>query len=182
MWCWSAMAERRRAAPRAEDSDLWRRAMRHVAPLRERPAPAPPPEKRPAPVASPRMAAAPASPSPPPLDRFAGIDRATAERLKRGKLAIEARLDLHGLIQDEAHRALTGFVGGSRASGLRCVLVITGRGAVGGGILRQAVPRWLDEPGLRRHLLAIAPAQPCDGGAGALYLLLRRSEAALAAR
>jgi DNA-nicking Smr family endonuclease len=125
---------------------------------------------------------APVSPSQPPLDRFAGIDRATAERLKRGRLAIEARLDLHGLTQDEAHRAVAGFVGGSRAGGLRCVLVITGRGAVGGGILRQAVPRWLDEPGLRRHLLAIAPAQPRDGGAGALYLLLRRSEAALAAR
>jgi DNA-nicking Smr family endonuclease len=132
------------------------------------------------------VAAAPApvpvSPSLPPLERFAGIDRARAERLKRGKLAIEARLDLHGMTQDEAHHAISGFIGGSRASGLRCVLVITGRGAVGGGVLRQAVPRWLDEPGLRRHVLAITPAQPRDGGAGALYILLRRSEAALAAR
>src|SRR5581483_4088766 len=125
---------------------------------------------------------APMSPSLPPLDRFAGIDRARAERLKRGKLAIEARLDLHGMTQDEAHRAISGFIGGSRASGLRCVLVITGRGAVGGGVLRQAVPRWLDEPGLRRHVLAITPAQPRDGGAGALYILRRRSEAALAVR
>lgn len=158
--------------------------MREVAPLRERPAPAPVSEKPTSPVAPPRLVTAPApvSPSLPPLDRFAGIDRATSERLKRGKLAIEARLDLHGMTQDEAHRAVAGFIGGSRAAGLRCVLVITGRGAVGGGILRQAVPRWLDEPGLRRHLLAITPAQPRDGGAGALYLLLRRSGAALAAR
>jgi DNA-nicking Smr family endonuclease len=178
------MAERLRRVVRAGDKDLWRRAMHDVAPLRERPAPAPAPEKRPVPAAPPRLTVTPApvTPSPPPLDRFAGIDRATSERLKRGKLVVEARLDLHGLTQDEAHRAVAGFVGGSRASGLRCVLVITGRGAVGGGILRQAVPRWLDEPGLRRHLLAIAPAQPRDGGAGALYLLLRRSEAALAAR
>jgi DNA-nicking Smr family endonuclease len=155
-----------------------------VAPLRERPTPPPASEKPAAPAAPPRLVVAPApgSPSLPPLDRFAGIDRARSERLKRGKLGIEARLDLHGMTQEEAHRAVAGFVGGSRAAGLRCVLLITGRGAVGGGILRQAVPRWLDEPGLRRHLLAIAPAQPRDGGAGALYLLLRRSEAALAAR
>jgi DNA-nicking Smr family endonuclease len=180
------MAERRRRAARAEDRDLWRRAMHDVAPLRERPTPPPgPPEKPPVPAAPPRLVVTPAppgSPSLPPLDRFAGIDRARSERLKRGKLAIEARLDLHGMTQDEAHRAVAGFVGGSRAAGLRCVLLITGRGAVGGGILRQAVPRWLDEPGLRRHLLAITPAQPRDGGAGALYLLLRRSEAVLAAR
>ena len=179
------MAEHRRRVLRAEDGDVWRRAMHDVAPLRERPTPAPASEKQPAPAAPPRPViapAAPVAPGLPPLDRFAGIDRATSERLKRGKLAIEARLDLHGLTQDEAHRVLGGFVGGSRAAGLRCVLVITGRGAVGGGILRQAVPRWLDEPGLRRHLLAIAPAQPRDGGAGALYLLLRRSEAVLAAR
>jgi DNA-nicking Smr family endonuclease len=178
------MAERRHRVRRAEDTDLWRRAMSGVAPLRERPDRAPAPKSPPASADPPRpvIAPAPVSPSQPPLDRFAGIDRATAERLKRGKLTIEARLDLHGLNQAEAHRAVTGFVGGSRAAGLRCVLVITGRGAVGGGILRQAVPRWLDEPGLRRHLLAIAPAQPRDGGAGALYLLLRRSEAALALR
>jgi DNA-nicking Smr family endonuclease len=176
------MAEHRRRALRAEDSDLWRRAMRHVAPLPERPVPKPAPVKRAVPAAPPVTVPAAASPSLPPLDRFAGIDRATAERLKRGKLAIEARLDLHGLTQDEAHSEISGFVGRSRAAGLRCVLVITGRGAVGGGILRQAVPRWLDEPGLRRHLLAVASAQPRDGGSGALYLLLRRSEAALAAR
>jgi DNA-nicking Smr family endonuclease len=113
----------------------------------------------------------------PPLDRFAGIDRASAERLKRGRLQIDARLDLHGMTQAEAHNALAGFVAGGRTAGRRCVLVITGRGVAGGGVLRHAVPRWLDEPGLRRHLLAIAPAQPRDGGNGALYLLLRRMPA-----
>ena len=118
--------------------------------------------------------------SAPPLaiDRFAGIDRANAERLKRGRHPVEARLDLHGMTQDEAHRALARFIAAARGSGKRCVLVITGRGAVGGGVLRSAVPRWLAEPALRPHLLAIATAQPQDGGAGALYVMLRRSTVA----
>jgi DNA-nicking Smr family endonuclease len=134
----------------------------------------------------------------PPASGFAGVDRATAERLKRGLHRIEAQLDLHGMTQAAAHRALAGFVVASREAGRRCVLVITGRGLSPGyravppfqhsedgrsdgspggeeaGILRRAVPRWLDEPELRPHLLAIAPAQPRHGGAGALYLLLRR--------
>jgi DNA-nicking Smr family endonuclease len=118
------------------------------------------------------------SPPPqPPLDRFAGIDRANAERLKRGKHKVEARLDLHGLTQEEAHRALASFIRGARAGGKRCVLVITGRGRASGGILKAAVPRWLDEPELRPHVLAIAAAQPRDGGSGALYVMLRRTRA-----
>ena len=55
------------------------------------------------------------------------------------------------------------------------MLVITGHGRISGGVLKDAVPRWLNEPELRRHVLAIAPAQPRDGGAGALYLLLRKA-------
>jgi DNA-nicking Smr family endonuclease len=120
-----------------------------------------------------------AGPSYPPLalDRFAGIDRANSERLKRGLHKIEARLDLHGMTQAEAHRALAAFIGRSRDAGRRCVLVITGRGLGpdGPGILKSAVPRWLQEPELRQNLLAMAPAQPRHGGAGATYLLLRRA-------
>jgi DNA-nicking Smr family endonuclease len=110
----------------------------------------------------------------PPLDRLAGVDRATAERLKRGRRPVEATLDLHGMTQAEAHRALAAFIAGSRAAGRRCVLVITGHGRASGGVLKAAVPRWLDEPDLRRVVLAIAPAQPQHGGHGALYVLLRR--------
>jgi DNA-nicking Smr family endonuclease len=110
------------------------------------------------------------------LDRYAGIDRANAERLKRGLHKIEARLDLHGMTQAEAHQALTGFIQASRDAGRRCVLVITGRGLGpnGPGVLKNAVPRWLQEPALRHHVLAWAAAQPHHGGAGAAYLLLRR--------
>ena len=118
----------------------------------------------------------PPEPALPALDRFGGIDRASAERLKRGRRPIEARLDLHGMTQAEAHAALSRFIAGSRAAGRRCVLVITGHGRISGGVLKQSVPRWLNEPSMRRQLLAIAPAQPQHGGAGALYVLLRRSK------
>ncbi len=108
---------------------------------------------------------------------IAGVDRATAERLRRGGLVIDGRLDLHGLTQDEAHAALERFLGGSAARGRRCVLVITGKGlgdGFGRGVLRQAVPRWLNEPPNRARILAVMPAQPKHGGAGALYVLLKR--------
>ena len=157
--------------------------MRGVKPLVPRPEPPPPPlpAKPPdrAAVRQPPAAASPSSaaPSPPSLDRVAGYDRANAERLKRGKHPVEARLDLHGMTQSEAHRTLASFIRAARAAGKRCVLVITGRGAAGGGVLRGAVPRWLEEPEFRPHLLAIATAQPRDGGAGALYVMLRRTRA-----
>jgi DNA-nicking Smr family endonuclease len=173
--------------PSADEVTLWRRAMRDVAPLRGRPArtelaaehrppagpSAAPPERKPEKVAG-RMPALPNTLIPEPLDRFAGVDRATADKVKRGRYPVAGRLDLHGMTQAEAHRALTGYVAGARAAGKRCILVITGHGRASGGVLKTSVPRWLAEPELRRHVLAIASAQPQHGGAGALYLLLRK--------
>jgi DNA-nicking Smr family endonuclease len=160
-------------APSQEERSLWRAAMRGVTPLADT---APPPETRP-PAESPRVtrsrAAAPSHAKPLPelaSDAAPGLDRRSAERLKRGQLPIEARLDLHGMTQQEAHGALEEFLARAEARGLRAVLVITGKS----GVLRKAVPRWLNEPANRPRLLAFAPAQPKDGGAGALYLLLRR--------
>lgn len=181
----------------ADDSGLWRRAVRDVAPLRAQPdrgrparlLPYPPRQAGEGrvrgkgqaagagetPAVQPLVRPPQAAPEPlAPLDRFAGVDRATAERVKRGRYPIEARLDLHGMTQAEAHRVLAGFVSLSRAAGRRCLLVITGHGRASGGILKAAVPRWLGEPELRHHVLAIAPARPGDGGTGALYVLLRR--------
>lgn len=171
------------AGKASADETLWRRATRDVKRLAPHadPASQPTPEKR-KPVTKEAVAErrqhndAPALP-PLALDRFAGVDRANAERLKRGRHAIEARLDLHGMTQAEAHRALAVFIRGARAAGKRCVLIITGRGSIGGGVLKAAVPRWLDEPEFRPHLLAIATAQPRDGGNGALYVMLRRTRA-----
>jgi len=90
-------------------------------------------------------------------------------------MAIEARLDLHGMTQDEAHRALARFIARAQDDDRRAVLVITGKGGPGReGVLRRAVPRWLAEPPCRARVLAVETAQPRDGGAGALYVLLRR--------
>jgi DNA-nicking Smr family endonuclease len=168
--------------PADADSGLWERATRDAVPLRPRLRPPAPPASSPTERTRELAAAPPVLSSTPPLDRFAGIDRANAERLKRGQHRIEARLDLHGMTQDEAHRALGVFIRGARAAGRRCVLVIHGRGSAkgpdgGAGVLRAAVPRWLAEAELRPHLLAIATAQPRDGGAGALYVMLRRNAA-----
>jgi DNA-nicking Smr family endonuclease len=134
--------------------------MRGVRPLAARKAAA-----RPGPSAPPR--AAPTGEGTPMFDR---------RRFARGGgTAVEARLDLHGLTQDEAHRALTRFIEASSRAGLRQVLVITGKGRQGEGVLRGAVPRWLAEDSLRGRVLAASPAAPRDGGSGALYLRLRRA-------
>jgi DNA-nicking Smr family endonuclease len=114
-----------------------------------------------------------------PLDARApaanGPDRRTSVRLRRGQIRPEARLDLHGLTQVEAHRALAAFIRGARAAGRRCVLVVTGKGSVAtGGVLRREVPRWLELPELRGAILGVTAAHAKDGGSGALYVLLRR--------
>jgi DNA-nicking Smr family endonuclease len=102
-----------------------------------------------------------------------GVDRRTAMKLHRGQMPIQGRLDLHGRTQDDAYRALTSFIDGARDAGRRSVLVITGKGQ---GVLKNAVPRWLNQPPLRAHVLSFGYAQQKDGGAGALYVLLRKSQ------
>jgi len=128
------------------------------------PIPAPPPEPPPEPPKEPGLShgAAP------------GLDKRTQMRLKRGQVELDAVIDLHGHTQTEAHRALAAFLQGSREAGRRTVLVITGKGQAGGGVLRDAVPRWLNEPGFRPMIRAFAHAQPKHGGEGALYVLLKR--------
>ena len=160
-------------APSREERSLWRAATRDVMPHSGA---ATPTEPAPAPE-TPRVArarGAPATPPKPPAplapDAAPGLDRRSAERLKRGQLPLEARLDLHGMTQEKAHGALAAFIERSAARGLRAVLVITGKS----GVLKGTVPRWLNEPAIRPRLLAFTPAQPKDGGGGALYLLLRR--------
>lgn len=100
-----------------------------------------------------------------------GVDRRTAMKLHRGQMPIQGRLDLHGRTQDDAYRALTSFLDGARGAGRRSVLIITGKGQ---GVLQNAVPRWLNQPPLRTHVLSFGFAQQKDGGAGALYVLLRK--------
>ncbi|HEX9701627.1 MAG TPA: Smr/MutS family protein [Rhodospirillales bacterium] len=170
----------------AEESDLWREVMGGVRRLpdekRKARTPPPPPPPAPRPKAGrrppPAMPAQPAGPPPePPLahGEAPGLDKRTRLRLRRGQVEIQGVIDLHGHTQVEAHRALAGFLEGAQSAGKRAVLVITGKGlAPGSGILRAAVPRWLNEPALRRMIRAFSHAQPKDGGEGALYVLLRR--------
>ena len=177
-----------------DDSDLFRAVMHDVKPLKRRtpravasPGSA---EKETAPIPATgkkkqvRRAVAVAPPPPPPKPKLsalqhgdiAGLDRRTGQRFKRGQLPVEARLDLHGMTQTEAHRALSAFLSGQHAAGRRCVIVVTGKGVgkEGGGVLRNAVPRWLNEAPNRDKVLAFEYARQRDGGAGALYVLLKR--------
>ncbi len=122
------------------------------------------------------MAPASAPPSELTHGRAAGVDKRTVDRLRRGQIAIEAEIDLHGHTQEAAHRALQAFISGQARAGRRCVRVVTGKGSFreGGGVLKTAVPRWLNESPLRELILAFSHARRDDGGEGALYVLLRR--------
>ena len=107
-----------------------------------------------------------------------GLDKRTAQRLRRGRINVEAQLDLHGFKQDEAHMALNRFLTQSSNVGRRCVLVITGKGALsqGGGVLRKMVPLWLNENTNRKFVLSFTYSTPADGGTGAIYILLKRKQ------
>jgi DNA-nicking Smr family endonuclease len=105
----------------------------------------------------------------------AGLDRTTRRKLSRGNLPVEARLDLHGHNAQQAETRLRAFIQQSASLGHRCVLVITGKGVRGEGFLRRHVPLWLKQPPLGGVVLAISDAIPKDGGAGAIYVMLRRT-------
>jgi DNA-nicking Smr family endonuclease len=95
-------------------------------------------------------------------------------RLARERDPIAARLDLHGLTQDEARAALNEFLLRAQAQGRREALVVTGRGAMGDGVLRRRAPEWLAEPQLRDVVAGVAEAHRRHGGDGAIYVALKR--------
>lgn len=182
---------------RSGGQDLWRRYTKGVRPLdREASPPPEQPAEQPAPSSAPGAAAkteppdpaarrpgrpAPAA-APQPLLPLTpglapGLDKRTLQRLRRGLMAPEGRLDLHNMTQDEAHQALDRFIRHGQATGRRCVLVITGKGRSSEGmigVLKQQVPLWLNEPALRVRVLAFTYATPTHGGDGALFVLLKR--------
>ncbi len=176
--------------PPEDDDALWYAVTRSVTPLPGRslsivkppPAADPTPRRKPKPAELRRnalRAPLPVTPaSLPPLKAGVtpGVDRRTSERLRKGRMEIEGRIDLHGMKQPAAHSALNGFILRSHDLGRRTVLVITGKGRIGqgGGVLRAEVPNWLNQEPLREKVLAFFPAQPKDGGGGALYVLLKR--------
>jgi DNA-nicking Smr family endonuclease len=113
------------------------------------------------------------------LTPVGGLDRRKMRKIASGRVEIEARLDLHGLFQQEAHAALRRFLLSSSTRGMRHVLVITGRGSRTarnsevGGVLRRNVPLWLSGPDLREVVISYATAHVRHGGEGALYVTLR---------
>ncbi len=109
--------------------------------------------------------------------RAAGVDPRIVRRLRRGDFAYQAHLDLHQLIADEARRAVEQFLVQACRRGLRCVLIIHGRGRNSKDqipVLKERLKVWLGRSALSRSVLAFTTARPCDGGAGAIYVLLRR--------
>lgn len=110
------------------------------------------------------------------------MDRRRRDKLRRGRMAPEARLDLHGMTAERAHAALIRFISAAHADGKRLVLVITGKGREPGeaimpyrsGILRHSVPHWLAAPPIVHKVLEVIEAHRSHGGAGALYVYLRR--------
>jgi DNA-nicking Smr family endonuclease len=116
-----------------------------------------------------------------------GLNGRTAERLNRGEVEPQARLDLHGMTERAAHGALITFIRGAWARGLRLVIVVTGKGAKAAepdepfamdsrrGILKTLTPRWLAEPELAGLVADVRSAHRSHGGAGALYVYLRKS-------
>jgi len=155
----------------------------------------------PSPEKSKSKAKAKPSPTPTPLSTRPtqapepkGLGHTELRKLRSGRISIEARLDLHGMRQGEAHGALRHFLFSSQQRGLRWVIVITGKGGrsarsegseayfdgSGGrpepGVLRRNVPHWLQEPDLRSIVIGFQTAGPQHGGEGALYVNLRRRE------
>jgi len=183
----------KRDKPGDDDSGLWKAVTKGVKPIKRKPTAKPTPEETTEPARTqpkkhtgpaPPRPALPARPKPPPAPlarelshgQASGVDKRTMDRLRRGQLPVEAEIDLHGHTLDEAHRVLNAFIAGHAAAGRRCVRVITGKGSFrqGGGVLKAAVPRWLNESPLHDGILAFSHARRDDGGEGALYVLLRR--------
>ncbi|EKE44681.1 smr domain protein [Oceaniovalibus guishaninsula JLT2003] len=181
---------------RPDEQALWAQVQRSAHPLHPAPRPAPE-DPPPAPVkaapppprvsvpsdfrigAAAREGVATALPAAPALR----MDARTFGKLKRGKVEVEARLDLHGLTLAEAHPRLIGFVHSSHAAGRRLVLVITGKGRdrdgdgpipARRGLLRHQVPVWLSGGTLAPLVLQVVPAHRRHGGGGAYYVYLRR--------
>lgn len=185
------------------DREIWERLKKTVRPLRRhrhvKPAEPDTPKVQPTSIAAEQHEktkpdtrqnapeAAVAAAVPPTLVRF---EDKTLRRLGRGLIGIDARIDLHGMRQERAHAALTGFLRHAQARGHRVVLVVTGKGKpddltrggeAGRGVLRQVVPGWLAHADLRPLVAGFEEAGRRHGGAGALYVRVRRRRQAASA-
>lgn len=165
-----------------EDRVLWSLVAKSATPLKGRKAvedeaPKPAVDEKILPTAA-KAAPAAAPPAPPKRQHVMhALDRPTLDKLAGGKLPIEGRVDLHGMTQSEAHALLLSFLQRAHASGVRYVLVITGKGfsSGGDGVLRRQVPAWLSTPPFRVLVSSHDLAARRHGGEGALYVRLRKT-------
>lgn len=191
----------------ADEQQLWDLTARSIDPLKRtksrvhkghaEPQASPPPRSKKNSAAAPTaksktppstgLTPAPSKQTVPPMAAF---DRKAAKKLRAGRVEIEARIDLHGMRQHEAHDALIAFLRRAHSKGQRWVLVITGKGSGqlnedetapfdmtserGRGVLKRNVPRWLEEPGARAMVVSFTAAALAHGGDGALYVQLRK--------
>lgn len=110
------------------------------------------------------------------------LDGNTAEKFRKGQYKIEARLDLHGMTEKQAFAAVTDFILNCYKKQKRCLLIITGKGLTTDdvpwyeikGVIKKAIPLWLNNPEIRPFILSVTPAKQEDGGSGAMYVLLKR--------
>ncbi len=181
---------RRKRALSEEERALWESVAKQTKPLRKRSRAAKPQLAAPETPAAAKAAAAPkahppakvsraprpdVAPTAPPL---APLGRRERSQLSRGRKEIDARLDLHGMTQTRAHRALSGFLQRAHSDGLTFVLIITGKGRgpeSERGVLRRQVPQWLSLPEFRSLVVGFEEAHIGHGGEGALYVRIRRS-------
>ena len=174
-----------------EERALWESVAKQVKPLRKKPRAAKPhatemqtdapAAAKPAAALKPRVSVQTASPPKPAAPPLAPLGRRERSKLSRGRMEIDARLDLHGMTQTRAHRALFGFLQRAHHHGLTFVLVITGKGKMGvaeseRGVLRRQVPQWLGLPEFRSLVVGFEEAHIGHGGEGALYVRIRRSK------
>lgn len=155
-----------------DDKKLWHAVTQSVKSYGARSSvPEPSKPRPPTPVRS-QPLSAPAVPGKEALS----FDLGTESDLRRGKFAVDRHIDLHGMTQAEAHAALGKFIAACEKSGKRTLLVITGKGRSGEGVLRRLLPLWLEEAPLKARVLAFSPARPEHGGSGAFYLRLRKKK------
>lgn len=182
-----------------EETILWHRVGRTVTPLRDRsvvtagasdeelkrdflkamdgaPRPAGKPPAQETDIRSPLPHGRPA-PAPKPAPRpERQIDRPTARKIAKGRITIDARIDLHAMTQDQAHDRLYAFLADTRSQGCRHVLVVTGKGRSLGseGVLKRMVPVWLNSPRFSGLVSGYSSASRQHGGEGAIYIRLRK--------
>ena len=162
-----------------DEARVWRAVASTVRPFDGRVLPAEP-EPPPRPVVHPRPQPVSENlrPHPPAPRKVPGalhaIEPNRARRIVVGREAIGARLDLHGLDQDRARSVLESFIVQAQLQGCRAVLVITGQGRQGSGVLRRRAPEWLADARLRGAVAGVSVADRRHGGEGALYVALKR--------